>query len=74
MFPGGLENLVYRKRQYCDTIRQGLHERLQMRGGNGPCRCINGIWAHFGIFVDRFGHSLRCLRVHQEPLRRRMLL
>src|SRR5262249_22365341 len=49
---------------------QGLHEGLQMRGGNGPCRCINGIWAHFGIFVDRFGYSPRCLRVHQEPLRR----
>ena len=74
MFPGGLENLVYPKRQYCDTIRQGLHERLQMRGGNEPCRCINGIWGHFGISVDGFGHSPRGLRVYQEQSPRRMLL
>lgn len=34
---------------------------------------LKGIWAAFWCFVDRFGHSLRCLQLHQEPLRRRKL-
>ena len=36
-------------------------------GGNRSCRGV------YGCFVDRFGHSLRCLQLHQEPLRPRML-
>ena len=52
------KNLIYRKRQYRDTIRQGLHERLRMRG---EMRCVVESTVSGPLFsVSRIALGTRC--------------